>query len=69
MQNKYPFVTYIYKDTTQKGHPRSMNILYDEVMKIKDASKNQYIFNLEDDWDFFIKDNYFLRNTKVKLHL
>jgi len=68
MKEKYPFIDYIYKDTSQKGHPRSMNIIYDELISLnisKDSGSPAFIFNLEDDWDFFVKDNYIEKMIKV----
>ncbi len=47
----YPFITFIKKTPAQKGHARSMNMLIKRI-------KTKYIFNLEDDWQFFHKDNY-----------
>ena len=64
MKEKYPFIEYIYKDTSQKGHPRSMNIIYNELISLK-LSNELFLFNLEDDWDFFIKDNYIEKMIKV----
>ena len=61
MKEKYPFITYIYKNIENKGHPRSMNIIRDYVI-----SKNaDYVFNLEDDWEFFVKDNYFQKMVNI----
>ncbi len=61
MKEKYPFITYIYKNIENKGHPRSMNIIRDYVI-----TKNaDYVFNLEDDWEFFVKDNYFQKMVNV----
>jgi GR25 family glycosyltransferase involved in LPS biosynthesis len=61
MKEKYPFITYIYKNSTEKGHPKSMNIIRDYVI-----NKNvDYLFNLEDDWDFFMKDNYFEKMINI----
>lgn len=51
MQKLYPFITFIRKTPAQKGHARSINMLLNRV-------KTKYIFNLEDDWQFFHKDNY-----------
>jgi hypothetical protein len=51
MKKSYPFITYIYKTPDQKGHARSMNMLLDAI-------KTPYVVNLEDDWRFFVKDNY-----------
>jgi len=60
MTTSYPFIRFIMKDINNKGHPRSMNIIYDEVL-----TKADYIFNLEDDWEFFIKDNYMEKMVTV----
>lgn len=54
MKEKYPFIRFIYKDESNKGHPRSMNMFLDEV-------KTPYVFNLEDDFEFFRRDNFFER--------
>ena len=51
MMDLYPFLTFIFKDTVDKGHPRSMNLL-------KKYVKTPYIFHMEDDWKFICKRNY-----------
>jgi len=51
MKEEFPFITYIYKDLTNKGHARSMNMLMDMI-------KTPYVMNIEDDWEFFFPDNY-----------
>ena len=51
MQTLYPFITMIKKTPSQKGHARSINMLLKLV-------KTKYIFNLEDDWQFYHKDNF-----------
>ena len=51
MKEEFPFITYIYKDETNKGHARSLNILMDMI-------KTPYVMNIEDDWEFFFPDNY-----------
>ncbi len=48
----YPFITLIRKDATQKGHPKSMNIILNEIKNYK------YQFHVEDDWEFFYPSNY-----------
>jgi len=48
----YPFITLIRKDISQKGHPKSMNIIYNEIQNYK------YQFHIEDDWEFFYPCNY-----------
>jgi glycosyltransferase involved in cell wall biosynthesis len=47
----YPFITYIEKTPEQKGHCKSMNMFLQLV-------KTPFMFNLEDDWEFFIHKSY-----------
>lgn len=47
----YPFIRLIEKTPDQKGHPKSMNIIQQEV-------STPYIFHIEDDWEFFIHRPY-----------
>jgi GR25 family glycosyltransferase involved in LPS biosynthesis len=58
MSNNYPFIRYIFKDATNKGHARSMNLLLKEI-------KTDYVFHMEDDWQFIIKDNYITKCLKI----
>lgn len=58
MKERYPFIRFIYKTPDQKGHPRSMNMLLKEI-------KTPYVFNLEDDFEFFRRDNYFQRMINI----
>jgi len=51
MVEKFPFIKFIFKDISQKGHPQSMNIILQNI-------STDYIFHLEDDWLFFKIDNY-----------
>ena len=51
MRESYPFFTFYFKTVVEKGHPRSMNIIRDNV-------KTPYIFHIEDDWKFFCKRDY-----------
>ena len=51
MKELYPFFNFYWKTPTEKGHPRSMNI-------IRDFAKTEFIFHMEDDWKFFDKRNY-----------
>lgn len=53
MKEKYPFFKFIFKDISDKGHPRSMNI-------IKNIVKSPYLFHIEDDWKFFERKTYIL---------
>lgn len=43
MKTKYPFFTFIFKDIQDKGHAKSLNMLWDAV-------KTDYVFQYEDDW-------------------
>lgn len=54
MKYEYPFVKWIFKDETNKGHANSMNILLDLTKKFK------YVIHLEDDWEF-IEKNYYIK--------
>jgi GR25 family glycosyltransferase involved in LPS biosynthesis len=51
MLDLYPFFTFIFKNNTDKGHARSMNLLQKYI-------KTPYIFHMEDDWKFICKKNY-----------
>lgn len=58
MKTNYPFFTFVFKDAANKGHPRSMNIIRNRV-------QTPYLFHMEDDWEFFFKDNYLTRCLEV----
>lgn len=51
MKKKYPFFTFYFKGPDERGHPKSMNI-------IRKLCKTKYLFHIEDDWEFLIKDTY-----------
>lgn len=51
MKELYPFFNFYWKSSEEKGHPRSMNI-------IRDNTKTEFVFHMEDDWKFFCKRNY-----------
>jgi GR25 family glycosyltransferase involved in LPS biosynthesis len=51
MKRLYPFFYFIWKDESEKGHPRSMNI-------IRKMINTPYVFHMEDDWMFFSKRTY-----------
>ena len=51
MKEQYPFFTFYFKKIEEKGHPQSMNI-------IRNLVNTQYIFHMEDDWQFFEKKDY-----------
>lgn len=54
MKKKYPFINFYFKTVEEKGHPRSMNIIRDRVLK----SNVKYLFHLEDDFEFLVQDEY-----------
>ena len=58
MKERYPFIRFIYKTPSEKGHPRSMNMFLKEV-------KTPYVFNLEDDFEFFRRGNHFERMLNI----
>jgi len=58
MREQYPFIRYIYKTPSEKGHPRSMNMFLDLI-------KTPYVINLEDDWEFFYPDNFITKMLNV----
>ena len=54
MTTAYPFFNYYMKRTSEKGHRKSMNIIYDKIQELKP----NYWIHLEDDWLFFEKCPY-----------
>ena len=58
MKEKYPFVDFYFKNLNEKGHPQSMNIIRDNVT-------TPYIFHMEDDWQFFNRQNYMTKCLDV----
>ena len=52
MKKLYPFMTFYNKSVAQKGHARSINLMLRHV-------NTPYLFHLEDDWQFYYKDNFF----------
>ena len=61
MKEKYPFLEFIMKDESMKGHPKSMNMIRDIFLE----SKCEYLFHIEDDFEFYRKDNYIKRCIKI----
>ena len=51
MKKLYPFFEFIFKNMEEKGHPQSMNIIQNQVT-------TPFIFHMEDDWKFFMKNSY-----------
>lgn len=53
MVEKYPFFEYVFKNENEKGHAKSMNMIWDMV-------DTEYILHFEDDWfcnNFFTLNN------------
>lgn len=49
--SEFPFIKFVWKGNSDKGHPRSMNIIQKLV-------QTPYIFHIEDDWLFYRKEKY-----------
>ena len=54
MINTYPFIEYIMKNESEKGHLQSMNKIYD----ILHSNNSAYWIHIEDDFLFFYPMNY-----------
>ena len=54
MKKLYPWVDYYFKDETEKGHAKSMHIIYNKLQELKP----KYWIHLEDDFLFFEHMNY-----------
>jgi len=59
MKEKYPFFDFYMKTNEEKGHRKSMNIIWDKLNELKP----KYWIHLEDDWLFFKEDAYITRGT------
>lgn len=59
LEKAYPFIRLIRKTPDEKGHPRSMNMIFDLVKEYV------YHFHIEDDWEFFYTMNYISKCKKV----
>ena len=51
MEKLYPFFQFYFKNESEKGHAKSMNI-------IRNLVKTPYLIHFEDDWVFYSKKNY-----------
>ena len=60
MAKAYPFLKFHMKTSKEKGHRKSMNIIYDKLVELKPT----YWIHLEDDWLFFQKDSYVEKSMK-----
>jgi len=51
MKKRYPFFDFYFKNESEKGHPKSMNM-------IRELVDTPFIFHMEDDWEFISKQPY-----------
>jgi GR25 family glycosyltransferase involved in LPS biosynthesis len=58
MKKNYPFFDFYFKEFSEKGHPRSMNIIREKV-------KTPFIFHMEDDWQYVFRQDYITRCLEV----
>ena len=54
MKDNYPFFQFYFKKEEEKGHLKSMNIIWDKLNELKPT----YWLHIEDDWLFFKPSNY-----------
>jgi GR25 family glycosyltransferase involved in LPS biosynthesis/GT2 family glycosyltransferase/tetratricopeptide (TPR) repeat protein len=58
MAERYPFFETVWKEETERGHARSMNVILDRL-------DTPYWLHLEDDWQFFVRDRYVTRCVAI----
>jgi len=61
MKELYPFITLIEKTPEQKGHYKSMKIIYDYVTK----NNYEYVIHMEDDFHFIDKKSFISDALKI----
>ena len=54
MTNMYPFFNFYFKNSDEKGHRQSMNMIWNKLNELKP----KFYLHLEDDWLFINKCNY-----------
>jgi len=54
MVRKYPWIDYVFKTSTEKGHRESMNIIWNKLKEMRPT----YWIHIEDDFLFYDKMNY-----------
>ena len=62
MQDLYPFITFVFKKEAQKGHSKSINMVYDMAQNYK------YLLHMEDDFHFVVKQSYLAKAIKILEH-
>lgn len=60
MLSNYPFFDFYFKDSSQKGHRASMNIIWDKLNQLKP----KYWIHMEDDFLFFDKMEYISKSIQ-----
>ena len=58
MKERYPFFTFYWKKSEEKGHPKSMNILWEMI-------ETPFIFHSEDDFKYFERKEYITPALKI----
>jgi hypothetical protein len=61
MKKQYPFLNFVLKDESQKGHYISMNMIRNYAIK----NNVEYILHIEDDWHFVQKLNHITNSLKI----
>ena len=61
LKNRYPWIKFIVKSESDKGHKKSMQMIYN---LLKEKEQIKYWMHLEDDWEFFIEDNYITKSIE-----
>jgi GR25 family glycosyltransferase involved in LPS biosynthesis len=61
MKANYPFFEFYLKNSSEKGHRSSMNIIWSKLKELKP----KYWIHLEDDWLFFKEDNYVTKSINI----
>ena len=59
MKKLYPFFNFIFKSEEDKGHVKSMNIIFKEIQEYN------YVCHMEDDWQFFEKREYLTQSINI----
>lgn len=61
MSRLFPFFEFVWKSPHEKGHAISMNMLHRIVLD----SGAKYVLHMEDDFQFFVCDNYIQRSINI----
>ena len=61
MRQSFPFFDYLMKGPEQRGHMKSMNLIWNRLKEVKPT----YWIHMEDDWLFFKQEAYVARAIKV----